>query len=99
MLISTKANSQSEAMQLATMTLLPSIFLSGYIFPVNNMPQIFQMLSKLIPATYMIMMEISRGVVLRSASLPEQWLNALKLFASGVVVLLIAANRFRKMIV
>ena len=97
MLISTKASSQSEAMQLATMTLLPSIFLSGYIFPVDNMPQIFQMLSKFIPATYM--MEISRGVILRSAGLPELWLNALKLFASGVVVLLIAANRFRKMIV
>jgi len=97
MLISTKANSQSEAMQLATMTLLPSIFLSGYIFPVDNMPQIFQMLSKFIPATYM--MEISRGVILRSAGLPELWLNALKLFASGVAVLLIAANRFRKMIV
>jgi ABC-2 type transport system permease protein len=97
MLISTKASSQSEAMQLATMTLLPSIFLSGYIFPVDNMPEIFQALSKFIPATYM--MEISRGVILRSAGLPELWLNALILFAMGVVVLLIAANRFRKMIV
>jgi len=85
MLISTKASSQSEAMQLATMTLLPSIFLSGYIFPVDNMPQVFQMLSKFIPATYM--MEISRGVILRSAGLPELWMNALKLFASGVAVL------------
>ncbi|HEX8881811.1 MAG TPA: hypothetical protein VF749_17335 [Candidatus Acidoferrum sp.] len=49
------------------------------------------------PATYM--METSRGVILRSAGLPELWTNALKLVASGVVVLLIAANRFRKMIV
>jgi len=79
------------------MTLLPSIFLSGYIFPVDNMPQIFQMLSKFIPATYM--MEISRGVILRSAGLPELWLNALILFAMGVTMLLIAANRFRTMIV
>jgi ABC-2 type transport system permease protein len=55
------------------------------------------MLSKFIPATHM--MEISRGVILRSAGLPELWLNALTLFASGVAVLLIAANRFRKMIV
>jgi ABC-2 type transport system permease protein len=95
MLISTKANSQSEAMQLATMTLLPSIFLSGYIFPVDNMPQVFQVLSKFIPATYM--MEISRGVILRSAGLPELWTNAVKLVGSGGVVLLIAAIRFRKM--
>ena len=49
MLISTKASSQAEAMQLATMTLLPSIFLSGYIFPVDNMPLLFQGLSKIIP--------------------------------------------------
>ena len=97
MLISTKASSQAEAMQLATMTLLPSIFLSGYIFPVDNMPPIFQALSKVIPATYM--MEISRGVILRSAGLPELWLKAVILFVMGVVVLLIAANRFQKMIV
>ena len=56
------------------------------------MPQIFQILRKFIPSTYMI--EISCGVILRSAGLPELWLNALKLFASGVVVLLTAANRF-----
>jgi len=97
MLISTKATSQSEAMQLATMTLLPSIFLSGYIFPVDNMPLVFQAVSKVIPATYM--MEISRGVILRSAGVTELWLKALILFAMGVAVLLIAADRFRKMIV
>ena len=97
MLISTKASSQAEAMQLATMTLLPSIFLSGYIFPVDNMPLVFQALSKVIPATYM--MEISRGVILRSAGLPELWMKALILFATGVAVLLIAADRFQKMIV
>jgi ABC-2 type transport system permease protein len=97
MLISTKASSQAEAMQLATMTLLPSIFLSGYIFPVDNMPPVFQALSKVIPATYM--MEISRGVILRSAGLPELWLKAVILFVMGVVVLLVAANRFRRMIV
>ena len=97
MLISTKASSQSEAMQLATMTILPSIFLSGYIFPVDNMPLAFQGVSKLIPATYM--MDISRGVILRSAGLPELWLKTLILFAMGVAVLLFAANRFRKMIV
>jgi len=97
MLISTKAASQSEAMQLATMTLLPSIFLSGYIFPVDNMPLVFQAVSKVIPATYM--MEISRGVILRGAGLPELWMKSLILFGMGVAVLLIAANRFRKMIV
>jgi ABC-2 type transport system permease protein len=97
MLISTRAGSQSEAMQLAMMTMLPSIFLSGYIFPIDNMPLPFYLLSKVIPATYM--MEISRGVILRGAGLEELWLKALILFAMGVVVLLVAANRFKKMIV
>jgi ABC-2 type transport system permease protein len=97
MLISTRANSNSEAMQLAMMTMLPSIFLSGYIFPVDNMPLPFYVLSKFIPATYM--MEISRGVILRGAGLEELWLKALILFGMGLAVLLVAANRFKKMIV
>jgi ABC-2 type transport system permease protein len=97
MLISTRANSQSEALQAAMMTILPSIFLSGYIFPVDNMPLPFYVLSKIIPATYM--MEISRGVILRGAGLEELWLKALILLGMGVAVLFVAANRFRKMIV
>jgi ABC-2 type transport system permease protein len=97
MLISTKATSQSEAMQLATMTLLPSIFLSGYVFPADNMPLVFRTISKVIPATYM--MEISRGVILRGAGLPDLWLKAVILFGMGLVVLIVAAYRFQKMIV
>jgi len=97
MLISTRANSQSEALQVSMMTILPSIFLSGYIFPVDNMPLPFYVLSKIIPATYM--MEISRGVILRGAGLEDLWLKALILLGMGVAVLFVAANRFRKMIV
>ena len=66
-------------------------------FPVDKMPLVFQALSKVIPATYM--MEISRGVILRSAGLPELWMKAVILFVMGVADLLIAANRFQKMIV
>ena len=96
-LVSTKANSQAEAMQLAMMTVLPSIFLSGYIFPRDNMPLIFQAISYLIPASYMI--NITRGVILRGAGLPELWPDALVLLLMGVVVLLLAARRFTRMIV
>ena len=96
-LISTKANSQAEAMQLAMMIMLPSIFLSGYIFPRDNMPLIFFGLSYLVPATYMV--NISRGVILRGAGPAELWLDALVLFALGVVVLLLAVRRFKSMIV
>ena len=97
MLISSKANSQAEAMQLAMMTMLPSIFLSGYIFPRDNMPLPFFLLSFCVPATYMI--DIARGVILRGAGIIHLWSNAVVLFGMGVAVLLLASNRFRKMIV
>ena len=97
MLISTKANSQAEAMQLAMMTMLPSIFLSGYVFPRDTMPLPFYAISCLIPATYMV--DIARGVILRGAGLAELWFQAAVLFVMGAVVLLLAARRFTKMIV
>jgi len=97
MLISSKANSQAEAMQMAMMTMLPSIFLSGYIFPRDNMPLPFFLLSFCVPATYMI--DIARGVILRGAGITHLWSNAVVLFGMGAGVLLLASNRFRKMIV
>lgn len=96
-LISTKANSQAEAMQLAMMTMLPSIFLSGYIFPRDTMPLIFYLLSYLVPATYMV--NIARGVILRGAGVEELWLDAIVLALMGVAVLWLAARRFTRMIV
>ena len=96
-LISTRASSQSEALQLGMMTILPSIFLSGYIFPRDTMPLVFYLISYLIPATYMV--EIARGVILRGAGLAEMWTNALALMLFGVLVLLLAARRFARMIV
>lgn len=97
LLISTRANSQTEALQLGMMTILPSIFLSGYIFPRDTMPWVFHALSYLVPATYMI--DIARGVILRGAGLVELWSNAVVLTLMGVVVLLLAARRFQRMIV
>jgi ABC-type multidrug transport system permease subunit len=48
------ANSQSEAIQLAFLTFLPSIFFSGYIFPRETMPKFFYILSYFVPASYYI---------------------------------------------
>ena len=96
-LISTKANSQAEAIQLAMMIMLPSIFLSGYIFPRDTMPLVFYLMSYLIPATYMV--DIARGVILRGAGAQELWIDAVVLFAMSVVVLQLAARRFTRMIV
>ncbi|MCC6708234.1 MAG: ABC transporter permease [Gammaproteobacteria bacterium] len=97
LLISTRANSQTEALQLGMMSILPSIFLSGYIFPRDTMPLLFYGMSYLVPATYMV--DIARGVILRGAGLAELWGDALVLAVMGLVILLLAARRFQRMIV
>ena len=75
--ISTKARTQAEAFQLSMGTVLPSVFLSGYIFLLDTMPPFFRGVSRLIPATYYI--RILRGVILRGAGFTDLWLNALVL--------------------
>jgi ABC-2 type transport system permease protein len=79
------------------LTMLPSIFLSGFMFPRETMPIQFYVISHFIPATYM--MQVARGVILRGAGLAELWINGVVLFAMGVVLLLLAAKKFSKMTV
>jgi len=94
LLISTRAHSQQEAMQVSMGTMMPSIFLSGYIFPVETMPLFFQWLSRLLPATYLI--EIIRGIVLRGAGLADLWPQGLALLLMSVALIGVSALRFRK---
>jgi len=96
-LISSKANSQAEAMQLAFLTILPSIFFSGYIFPRETMPRFFYILSYFVPATYFI--DITRGIILRGASLIHLWIDAAALFTIGTLLLIIAARRFQNKVI
>ena len=96
-LISSKANSQSEAMQLAFLTILPSIFFSGYIFPRETMPKFFYVISYFVPASYFI--NITRGVILRGAGITHLWIDALALFAMGTFLLVIAARRFQNKVI
>jgi len=96
-LLSTRANSQAEAMQMAFLIFLPSIFFSGYIFPRENMPLPFYVFSFFVPATYMV--NITRGIILRGAGIMHLWRDALMLVAMGCGLLLIAAKRFQKKVV
>jgi ABC-2 type transport system permease protein len=96
-LISSKAGSQGEAMQLAFLTILPSVFFSGYIFPRETMPYIFRVLSYFVPASYFI--NITRGIILRGAGIQHLWTDALALFAMGTILLFIAARRFRNKVI
>jgi ABC-2 type transport system permease protein len=75
-------------------TLLPSVFLSGYIFLIENMPLQFQIVSRFIPATYFI--AILRGIILRGAGIQELWLQAGVLTAMGCVAIGVAARAFVK---
>ena len=96
-LISSKANSQAEAMQLAFLTILPSIFFSGYIFPRETMPKFFFVLSYFVPATYFI--DITRGIILRGAGWVHLWIDAVALFFMGTLLLVIAARRFQNKVI
>jgi ABC-2 type transport system permease protein len=96
-LISSKANSQAEAMQLAFLTILPSIFFSGYIFPRETMPKFFYILSYFVPATYFI--DITRGIILRGATWRHLWVDGAALFTIGTLLLFVAARRFQNKVI
>ncbi|MBX7221303.1 MAG: ABC transporter permease [Blastocatellia bacterium] len=94
LLISVRARSQVEAVQMASGSILPSVFLSGYIFPIENMPVFFQWVSALVPATYYI--NALRAIILRGAGVSQMWSNGLVLSAMGIVTILIATVQFKK---
>ena len=96
-LISSKATSQAHAMQLAFLTILPTIFFSGYIFPRETMPKFFYVMSYFVPATYFI--NITRGIILRGAGWSHLWIDALALFAMGTLLLVVAARRFHDKVI
>ncbi|MDP8998939.1 MAG: ABC transporter permease, partial [Myxococcota bacterium] len=92
--ISTRAQTQAQAQQMAQMFLLPSIFLSGYIFPVAGLPFALRWIGRLMPATHMI--EIMRGIVLRDAGPVQLWPNVAALVLISVSMVALAVRSFRK---
>ena len=96
LLISAWAQTQMEAIQIAQMFLLPSIMLSGYIFPLSSLPYPLRMLSQLLPATHFIAM--CRGIVIRGASFWDLWPNVAALLAIATVLVAGSTRAFRKTI-
>lgn len=94
LLVSTIAKTQLEAVQFAFVIMLPSVLLSGFVFPRSEMPLPIYLVTFAIPATYYI--EILRGVVLRGADLQDllPWIAGLVI--CGTVVLLLSVFRFQK---
>ncbi len=94
LLISTISKTQQEAMMLTFFVMLPSIFLSGYFFPVDAMPLFLQYVSKVIPLTYILV--IVRAIILKGVGLQVLAGDAVALGMFGAVVLTLAAARFNK---
>jgi ABC-2 type transport system permease protein len=93
-LISSVANTQQEAMLLSFLTMLPSIFLGGFFFPIEAMPGWLQVMTYVVPLRYML--TIIRGIVLKGVGLQILGSQVIALLVFGVVVMLLAASRFHK---
>jgi ABC-2 type transport system permease protein len=92
--ISTVAQTQFQAMQMAIVTMLPSILMSGFMFPFEGMPKVAQWIAQVLPLTHFN--EIIRGIVLRGAALTDMRPEVLKLVAFLVIMLTLSMARFRK---
>src|SRR5690606_32241021 len=94
LLISTRAQSQFQAMQMTFFVFLPSILLSGFMFPFAGMPRVVQWLAEVLPLTHF--MRLIRGIMLRGANLVDLWPEVLALLAFTTVMMAAAILRFRK---
>ncbi len=92
--ISTKAATRDASMQLAMGTVMPSIFLSGYVFPIESMPPFFYYMAYAIPTTWMI--DASRGVILRGAGWHELRQHFVVLSFMSIGLIGISMSQFRK---
>ncbi len=94
LLISTLSNTQQEAFMASFLMFMPAILLSGFMFPVTSMPELFQWLTLLNPMRHYL--EIVRGIFLKGAGLGALWPQYLALLLLGATVLGFAATRFQK---
>ena len=94
LLISTITSTQQEAIIVAIFYNLPSIFLSGFIYPVAAMPRVLQFVSLAIPLRYYLI--VVRGIVLKGVGMPALWPEVIALSIFAVVVITSAATRFKK---
>ena len=95
LLVSTVVRNQQQAMMGAAFVLMiPMIYLSGLLFPIENMPRAIQYVTYAIPVRYYA--EIIRGIFLRGSGIDVLWPQALVLLIMGISIMTVAALRFRK---
>ncbi|WP_234117199.1 ABC transporter permease [Clostridium hydrogenum] len=91
-LISTISKTQLQAMQLTILVLLPSVLLSGFVFPIEAMPKFVQIISSILPLTYFI--DILRGIITKGVGLEYLIKDVVCLFSIGGILLIISIVRF-----
>jgi len=95
LLVSTVVRNQQQAMMGAVFVfIMPMVYLSGLIFPIENMPEVIQRVTYAIPLRYYA--EIIRGIFLRGSGLEVLWPQAVALSVMGLSIMTLAALRFRK---
>ncbi len=94
LLVSTVTHTQQEALMLSFFTILPMIFLSGFLFPIAAMPQVLQWISVVIPLKYFLV--IVRSIVLKGTGFGLLLQEVVALVIFGVLLMAFAASRFRK---
>ncbi len=94
LLISTVAQSQFQAMQMTFFFFLPSILLSGFMFPFDGMPRPAQLIAEVLPLTHFV--RLVRGIMLRGAELGQLVPDVLALGAFLSIALVLAVLRFKK---
>lgn len=94
LLISTVSRTQQQAFLTSFLFLMPAMLLSGFLFPVESMPLVFRWIAQINPLTHFLV--IVRGIFLKGIGLEVLWPRAAALLALGVVLLSVAAARFRK---
>ena len=93
--VSTISKTQQQAMMIAIFgIMMPMVYLSGFAFPIENMPKIIQYISYFIPLRYFI--TIIRGVILKGIGFNELWQEATVLLFMGIAILFLSSLRFRK---
>ncbi len=93
--ISAIAKTQRVAMVLSILTsMLPTFLLSGFIFPIENMPKVIQLVTYLVPARYFL--EILRGIFLKGVGLRVLWIDVIWLLIFCLVMIFVSAAKFQK---
>jgi ABC-2 type transport system permease protein len=92
--VSTTARTQQQAMMTAYFIALPTMILSGLMFPIESMPKFIQALTYLVPLRYFLV--IVRSIFLKGSGFMELWPNILLLSAYGAIVFALSVWRFQK---